>query len=72
MSIYEEKLPKKGTAILLLFIAFLLIYSPFQLDDWQLRRREERYAAIACEMNLNQPNTIIHGEQIPFHYPLYP
>lgn len=72
MPAYEEKLPKKSTSILFLLIAFFLIYSPFQLDDWQLRRREERYAAIAYEMNLNQPNTIIHGEQIPFHYPLYP
>lgn len=72
MPVYEENLPKKGWTIAFLILAFLLIYSPFQLSKWQFRRREERYAAIAYEMNLYQPNTIVHGEQIPFHYPLYP
>jgi hypothetical protein len=72
MPAYEEIMPKKSTTLIFLLFAFLMIYSPFHIDDWQLRRRESRYAAIAYEMNLTQPNTIIHGEQVPFHYPLYP
>lgn len=72
MPAYEEILPRKLRSIFFLAIAFLFIYSPFQLSNWQFRRREERYAAIAYEINIYQPNTIIHGEQIPLHYPLYP
>jgi len=72
MPAYEEIIPAKKITAGFLLLAFILIYSPFQLDNWQLRRRESRYAAIAYEMNLTQPNTIIHGEQVPFHYPLYP
>jgi len=72
MPAYEETIPTKKIIAGFLLLAFFLIYSPFQLDNWQLRRRESRYAAIAYEMNLTQPNTIIHGEQVPFHYPLYP
>ena len=72
MPAYEENQPKKYSAILLLIIAFLLIYSPFQISSWQLRHREERYAAIANEMNVLHPNTIIHGELISLQYPMYP
>ena len=72
MPAYEEILPKKRFVILFLTLAFLVIYSPFQLNNWELRRREDRYAAIAYEMDLTHPNTIVHGEQMPFHYPLYP
>lgn len=72
MPAYEEALPKRWFSIIFLTIAFLLIYSPFQLNNWQLRRREDRYAAIAYEMNVKRPNTVVHGEQIPFCYPLFP
>lgn len=72
MPAYEEALPKRWFAIIFLTIAFLLIYSPFQLNNWQLRRREDRFAAIAYEMELKRPNTVVHGEQIPFYYPLFP
>jgi len=72
MPAYNEISPTKWRAIVFLVFAFLLLYAPLQLNSWQFRRREERYAAIAYEMNLQQPNTIIHGEQIPFHYPLFP
>ena len=72
MPVYEEIMPKKTNTLIFLLFAFLMIYSPFHLGDWQLRRKESRYAAIAYEMNLTQPNTIIHGEQVPFQYPFYP
>ena len=72
MPAYEEKEPLKCRSIILLFFAFFIIYSPFQLGNWELRWREDRYAALAMEMNLLHPNTVAHGEQIPFTYPLFP
>ena len=72
MAAYEEKLPGRLLLLGCIILAFLVMYSPFELNSWQLRRREERYAAMAFEMDLNRPNTMIHGEVIPFHYPLYP
>ncbi|MBN1865586.1 MAG: glycosyltransferase family 39 protein [Victivallales bacterium] len=72
MAVYEETMPRRLTLAICLAVAFLLMYSPFQLGSWQLRRREDRYAAMAYEMDLSRPNTVVHGEQIPFHYPLYP
>ena len=72
MPAYVEVLPKKWFIIFCLAVAFLLVYSPFQLNSWQLRRREDRYAAIAHEMDLKHPNTVVHGEPITFCYPLFP
>ena len=72
MAIYEEKKPLIGRSIILLIFAFLVIYSPFQLGEWELRWDEDQYAAIASEMNLTHPYTIAHGEQVPMVAPLFP
>ena len=72
MPAYEEKLPTKWKSLLLLLFTFATIYFPLQLGDWELRWREDRYAAMAAEMNLSHPNTIAHGEQIPFSSPVFP
>lgn len=69
---YEEPTPRKVGMALLLTLAFLAIYSPFQLGSWELRWREERYAAIALEINPALPNTVVHGEQIPYSHPVFP
>ena len=72
MQIYEETQPRILMSLLLLFIAAIAIYQPFFLGGWELRGREDRYAAIALEMNLMTPDTVAHGELVPFNYPLYP
>ncbi len=69
---YEEPSPSKIGAIPLLILAFLAIFSLFQLGTWELRGREGRYAAIALEITPTHPNTIAHGEQIPYSHPLFP
>lgn len=72
MQVYEESQPRKLTSLLLLLIAAIAIYQPFFLGSWELRGREDRYAAIAQEMNIMSPDTVAHGELVPFNYPLYP
>jgi len=61
-----------GKTIVFLALAFLAIYSPFQLGMWELRWQEGRHAAIALEIDQSHPNTIAHGEQIPYAHPVFP
>lgn len=72
MPAYEEPLPGKWRIALILAIAFIAIYSPLQLGSWELRWQEGRHAAIALEMDVWHPNTVAHGEQIPYAHPFYP
>jgi 4-amino-4-deoxy-L-arabinose transferase-like glycosyltransferase len=72
MPAYEETQPRLLPTILTLAILALAIYQPFFLGDWELRGREDRFAAIALEMNIIHPDTVAHGELVPFHYPLFP
>lgn len=72
MAAYEEKLPARCKSILFIIFAFLTIYFPLQLGDWELRWDEDQYAVIAAEMDIYHPNTIAHGEQIAFTGPMFP
>ncbi len=72
MPIYEEKKQNRRKSLLILAIAFLIIYMPFQIGGRELRWEEHFYATMALEMNLLNPNTIAHGEVISSNYPLYP
>ena len=70
--IYQENPPIKYLAVLVLILAFIVIYSPWSLGIRELLGEEGRYAAISLEMNLLNPSTIAHGETLPYYYPLYP
>ena len=72
MPAYEEKEQHGAAGVMLLLIAAIAIYQPFFLGSWELRGREDRYAAIALEMNALSPDTVAHGQLVPFNYPLYP
>ena len=72
MSIYEEKTPVTWKSAILLIFAFFSIYFPLQGGSWELRWKEDKYAAMALEMNIEHPNTVAHGEQVPFSYPMFP
>jgi len=70
--VYDEPAPWTGKTIVFLVLAFLAIYSPFQLGTWELRWQEGRNAAIALEMPLWPPSTIAHGERMPYAHPVFP
>lgn len=70
--IYQENPPIRYLSILILILAFVVIYSPWNLGMRELLGEEGRYAAISLEMNFLNPSTIAHGETLPYYYPLYP
>ena len=72
MPVFEEKLPVRWKSILFFIFAFTAIYFPYQLGSWELRWEEDKFAAIANEISIFNPNTIAHGEQVPFTFPVFP
>jgi len=70
--IYQENPPIKYLAVLVLILAFVVIYSPWNLGIRELLSEEGRYAAISLETKFLTPSTMAHGEIFPYYYPLYP
>ena len=69
---YEEKTPGWIAAALVLVVAFLIIYSPWQLSDRELYWQEGFFAAQAMEMDYFMPMTFAHGMVIQDSFPLFP
>ena len=69
---YEEKAPGWIAAALILVVAFLIIYSPWQLGDRELYWQEGYFASQAMEMDYYIPMTFAHGVVIQDSFPLFP
>ncbi len=69
---YEEKTSGWILAALILVVAFLAIYSPWQLSDRELYWQEGYFAAMAMEMDYFIPLTFAHGMVIQDSFPLFP
>ncbi|HJO95492.1 MAG TPA: glycosyltransferase family 39 protein [Victivallales bacterium] len=69
---YEEKSPHKIISIVIIVIAFIVLYSPWHLGLRELLGEEGKFAAMALDMNIFNPSTIAHGETLSNCFPLYP
>ena len=72
MSIHVEKDLPVWNTVLILGIAFLLIYPLWKLGLRDLFWDEGEYAAIITELSSFPPDARAHGELIPGYYPFYP
>ena len=70
--IYEEKTPNTFLAIIVLAVAFVILYSPWNLSIRELLSEEGKFVAISLEMNFLNPSTIAHGETMANTFPLFP
>jgi hypothetical protein len=68
---YEESQPKL-LHIFLLFLLFILIFSPWYLHIRELIGVEGKFGVMAIEMNLLSPAGTAHGEALSSCYPFYP
>ena len=68
---YEESQPKLYY-ILLIIAIFLLIFSPWFLHIRELIGAEGIFGSMAIDMDLVNPSTFAHGENLSLYYPLYP
>ncbi|MBO7147135.1 MAG: hypothetical protein J6W81_05260, partial [Lentisphaeria bacterium] len=72
MAIHEEKAPSQWMTILLLIVAFFLIYPLWKLGLRELFWDEGEYAVIVSEMTKFPPDSRLHGMIVPFFFPLFP
>lgn len=72
MAIHEEKVLSPWITVLILAAAFLICYPFWEIGLRELFRDEGEYAAIAREIAAFPPETLAHGELMPYSYPLYP
>ena len=71
---YVEKNISLYNSVIILFVAFVAIYTPIQLGDKELSTREGYYAAMATESTTSAilPVSVAQGEVLSGYYPLYP
>ncbi len=72
MAIHEEKALPVWNVVLILSVAFVLIYPFWDIGLRDLFWDEGEYAAIAAEISSFPPATIAHGKLMPYYFPLYP
>lgn len=72
MAIHEEKSLPVWNVVLILGVAFILIYPFWDIGLRDLFWDEGDYAAIASEISSFPPATIAHGKLMPYYFPLYP
>ena len=70
--IYKEKTIRWYWALLILLIAFAVIYTPWQLGGRELYWSEGRYAVIATETGVVPMAVTAHHELVPQVFPLFP
>lgn len=70
--IYEEKKLSRGMVFLLLCGFFILMYPFWDLGLRDLTRSEGFFAAVVSGIHSFPPDGRIHGELVPYVYPLYP
>ncbi len=68
----REKIVKTMPGILLLAVAFVLLYEPWRLGGRDFFRLEGYYAAQTQEISWSRPIVTAHGVAIQNAYPLYP
>ncbi len=72
MAIHEEKAPPGWNVVLILSVAFLLIYPFWDIGLRDLFWDEGEYAAIVTEITAFPPATLAHGKLMAYSFPLYP
>lgn len=72
MGIYTEKPISRWPGVLILLVAFLAIYEPWQLGMRELFRQEGFYAVQAAELSPTSTLVTAHGVPIENAFPLYP
>lgn len=72
MGVYQEKFIPRWAGILVLALAFLVLFEPWFLGVRELFRQEGFYAVLAAEFTPDSPVVTAHGVVIRNAYPLYP
>ena len=72
MGVYQEKMIPRWAGILVLALAFLVLFEPWFLGVRELFREEGFYAVLAAEFSPDSPVVTAHGVAIRNAYPLYP
>ena len=72
MGVYQEKFIPRWAGILILALAFLVLFEPWFLGVRELFRQEGFYAVLAAEFTPDSPVVTAHGVVIRNAYPLYP
>ncbi len=72
MGIYSEKALPRWVGVLILVVAFVVLYQPWQLGIRELTRQEGLYAVVSSELNPTIPIATAHGVAVSKVFPLFP
>ncbi len=70
--VYQEKWLGTFGSILLMLLSIAVLFMPWRLNERELFREEEAYAAQAAEIRLSRPLALAHGVVLRNSYPMYP